>query len=85
MWKAGGYAVSFNPDGGVRERDTFTCEHCNCVVSVAPKSNPDDFGSMCRICMRMVCLRCAGLGCTPFEKKLEMIEARDRARRSYGI
>lgn len=85
MRNAGGYAVLFGPDGGVTERDTFTCFHCNSVVYVKPKSNPDDFGSMCRLCMKMVCQRCANFGCTPFEKKLEQIEARDRARRSYGI
>ena len=85
MLRSGGYAVLVDPDLGVVERDTFTCSHCNSVVYVKPKSNPDDFGSMCRICMKMVCQRCANLGCTPFEKKLEQAEARDRARRSYGL
>jgi len=79
----GGYAVLIDPDKGIVERDTFTCNHCNTVVYIKPKASPDDFGSMCRLCMKMVCRRCANYGCTPFEKKLEAIEARDRARRSY--
>ena len=85
MRLAGGYAFSFDPDGVRQECDTFTCYHCNSVVHVKPKSNPDEFGSMCRVCMKMVCQHCAKLGCTPFEKRLEQMEKRDRALRSYGI
>jgi len=85
MRNPGGYGVIFDPVFGTKETDSFTCFHCNSVVFVKPKTNPDDFGSMCRLCMKMVCQRCANFGCTPFEKKMEIAEARDRARRSYGI
>lgn len=85
MRNAGWYSILSDPVEGVTETDGFTCHHCNKVVAVKPKTNPDDFGSMCRNCMKMVCPGCANLGCTPFEKKLESIEARDRALRSYGF
>lgn len=84
MRSPGGYGLLSSPEG-MTERDTFTCHHCNSVVLVKPKTNPDEFGSMCRLCMKMVCKRCANLGCTPFEKKLEMLEKRDIALRSYGV
>lgn len=81
MRNAGGYAVISDPEMGLSEADTFTCCHCNRVTVVKPKSSPDEFGSMCRLCMKMVCAKCAGQGCTPFEKRLEAIEAEDRKRR----
>ncbi len=85
MRNAGWYSVMVDPFNGSTEAEGFVCSHCNSVVAVKPKSSPDDFGSMCRNCMRMVCAKCANFGCTPFEKKLEIVEARDRALRSYGI
>lgn len=84
MRNAGGYLFSFDVDGIRQETDTFTCAHCNKMVIVKPKCDPDDLGGMCRLCMKMVCPTCVDLGCTPFEKRLEAIEKRDRARRSYG-
>lgn len=85
MLKPGGYAMVFGPLGIERECDTFTCAHCNRVVHVKPKCNPDELGGNCRLCMKMVCPKCVDLGCTPFEKTLEKWEARGRALRSYGI
>lgn len=85
MRNAGGWICITDPEFGVTEFDAFTCFHCNSVVKVVPKADMDRTGSMCRNCMRMVCARCATMGCTPFEKKLEAWEARDRALRSYGI
>ena len=86
MHKPGGYAISFGLWGDKHECDTFTCHHCNSVVHVKPKCNPDDLGGMCRLCMKMICPRCVDLGiCDPIEKKLERMEARDRALRSYGF
>lgn len=100
MRNPGGYTFITSPEGvtinfdrfrceklpqGVFEADTFTCIHCNRVMHVKPKANMDEFGSMCRNCMKMVCPTCANGSCTPFMKKLEEIERRDRALRSYGL
>lgn len=81
MRKAGGYAVIIDPDAGLTEIDTFTCGHCNGITHVKARASPDEIGSMCRLCMKMVCVKCASHGCTPFEKRLEAIEAEDRKRR----
>jgi hypothetical protein len=86
MRNPGGYAFSFDPIGVRQEADTFTCNHCNRVVVVKPKCDPADLGGMCRLCMKMICPDCVNIGsCDPMEKKLERIEASDRARRSYGF
>ncbi len=85
MRKPGGYATWTGPEG-LTERDTFTCNHCNGVVFVKPNCPVTEAPDMCRMCMRMVCARCAdaqarGGGCVPFERQCEQIEARDRFHR----
>ncbi len=79
----GGYLVITDPNAGtVKERDTFTCFHCNNIVIVEYKADPESLGGFCRLCMKNVCKNCLGQGCLPFEKKLEQMEAQDRFRRS---
>lgn len=70
---------------GLHEADTYTCEHCNRIVHVKPGAIPEELGSMCRNCMKMVCPSCAPKGCLPWLKQLEFSERRDRALRSYGF
>lgn len=100
MRNPGGYAMIVSPDSqrvnfdhlrceqvnaGTYEADTFTCHHCNRVVHVKAKAPLDEFGSMCRNCMKMVCPACADGGCTPFLKKLEQEEERDYLRHQYAM
>jgi hypothetical protein len=82
MRNAQGYATITSPNG-VAECDTFTCNHCNSVTHVKPKMDPAALGGLCKMCMRLVCSKCVGNACLPFEKKLEIEEARYHARRSY--
>ena len=83
MRKDGGYLV-INSAFGMSEMSTFTCTHCNKVVAVKTKANPDDIGGFCYCCMKMVCPQCVGKPCDPVEKKLERAEASYHARRSYS-
>lgn len=101
MRNPGGYATIISPDksvvyfdqirrrevvgAGQSEVDTFMCCHCGSHTHVKPFAPMDEFGSMCRRCMKMTCPRCANGPCIPFEKQLEMDEHRDRVLRSYGI
>lgn len=66
----------------VVECDTFTCAHCNTVVFVPPRAAPAESGGFCRLCMKLICGPCSDHGCTPFEKKLEAMEAREAWRRA---
>lgn len=82
----GGYMIITDPHSRepVKERDTFTCFHCNNIV-IIDKAVPDTLGGFCRLCMKNICTHCADHGaCTPFEKKLEQMEAQDRFRRALG-
>lgn len=97
-----GYARLFDPDPkgeqprtghqGVAslqqcgEADTFTCNHCQAIVHVAPRCDPADLGGLCKQCMKLVCPQCHASGrCVPWEKQMEQAEARAAARRSYGF
>jgi len=70
---------------GIHETDTASCNHCNRVIHIKPFMDPADMGGLCKICMKFECPKCLGKGCTPFEKKLEIIENRERILRSYGL
>jgi hypothetical protein len=94
---AGGYFQIVGP--GACEADTITCRHCQHIVAVKPGSATtvyliphrdgrwtEEPGAFCRSCMGPICLRCHDAGtCTPFERKLEAMEARGRFLRSIGL
>ncbi len=81
--RAQGYACIIDPDNGMRETDTHTCSHCQRLVHTPVNKKIEEVGDFCRGCMKVICLNCAGKGCTPFMKKLEAEEARYHALRSY--
>ncbi len=84
MRRPQGYAVLSAPERIV-ECDTFTCGHCQHIIHIPPRSNPEDLGGLCKVCMRLICPACLPKGCMPFEEKLKKMEARGRALRSYGL
>jgi hypothetical protein len=83
MPRAQGYATLFDPDCGIKETDTHTCAHCGRVVHTPVNKKIEEVGDFCRNCMKVICLNCAGRGCTPLMKKIERMEERYRARRFY--
>lgn len=82
-----GYGTMTGPCGTVTyEADTATCRHCNYVWFVRTTRGKDASpGGWCGMCSAMICDRCAGQPCKPFEKRLDEMEARDRSLRSMGI
>lgn len=90
MTQSKGYAQLVDPDAGKKESDVLTCSHCQRVVLIRPFAALEDSGGFCRACMKFVCPDCEkaraeGAPCIPFEKKLDEIEAAERARQSYGV
>jgi hypothetical protein len=86
-----GYAVWTDPNLGVaKERDTFTCSHCNNIVFVKPQASATDMGGWCGMCAKAICKFCVTNSereqgkCLPFEKKMEAMERRDRLLRAVG-
>ena len=91
-----GFGQVIDPDRAIVEFDTVGCGHCSALIRVKPGSALTTYvfrdprtgqlhevmGAACRVCMRAVCLPCEVVGtCTPFERRLERLEARDRSRR----
>lgn len=71
---------------GTLEYDTFSCGHCGSVRHVRPREDPANTGGLCKQCMKLICPHCLQTGrCDPLEKKLERMEKRDIALRSYGV
>jgi hypothetical protein len=67
-------------DGKTTVFPTFTCNHCQ---RITPKPRGGEDSGFCMSCFRPVCLRCGALNvCTPWEKQMERMEARARARAS---
>ena len=75
-----GYATLIEPMG-TKERDTFTCVHCNSVRHIKPFQ---DFNS-CKKCFGPVCETCYGKDCVPIEKWLEAQEDPRAHVRLYGV
>ncbi len=76
--KPGGYGELILDGVMERENDTYTCCHCNRIVRV--NTDASNVGEWCRMCGQLACQkkRCSPAlnGCGPFEKKLEVYEAR---------
>lgn len=97
MRNAGGYgqlichderAVAWDSNNRTvgRECDTFSCKHCNRVVFVNSREMAADIGGFCKCCTGLICGPCVDAGtCTPLEKRLQEMERRADALRSYGM
>jgi len=82
MLRPQGYAVISEPGKADEVRESITCTHCNCIVFLKPRQPPPGF---CRLCYNHLCEACTTKGvCTPFEKRLEEMEARERFHRAVG-
>jgi hypothetical protein len=76
LLRPGGYAVIRHDDGRVQEFDTYTCYHCQAIVTLHPGKVPD--GGGCHMCCKPICGPCVDLGrCTPFERRIEQEETKD--------
>lgn len=60
-----GYHVEYSVerDGGAKENDTYTCQHCGKIILVKDRDQPQ---AVCRRCDGMVCEECSPRGkCHP--------------------
>lgn len=84
MKKAGYLLIA--SESGTTENDTFGCAHCNRVVVTKAGRPAEESGGWCLHCSKCICHGCATVGrCTPFEKKLDLIEKRAHSLRSMGF
>ena len=81
---ASGRGVEASPDG-TKYEDFFRCYHCQRTVFVRPRQDPTELGGLCKSCMHLICPTCVGKVCTPWEKAMERMEARQRFLNSAGL
>lgn len=70
-----GYMIITDP-AGVFEADTLQCVHCNCHYVVRPGSGKRR--GWCTLCAGTTCGAAPCISCTPFEKRLDAFERRER-------
>jgi hypothetical protein len=70
-----GFSLVTDGWGVETKEDTFACRHCQRIVFVRPRQDPNEF--FCRGCMAPICPACANAPCEHFERKLERSEATD--------
>ena len=80
-----GYVSSSGPDQSY-EADTVQCAHCGKHYEIRPRESPSAAGGYCGRCAAPICTRCGvtmgrTLKCAPFERRLEITERADVARR----
>lgn len=75
--KPGSFVESTGPYGTVEEHAS-TCAHCQRITTFPNLKVMHQYIEVCRSCMRMICLECAGKPCRPWEKEMERQEARGR-------
>jgi hypothetical protein len=70
-----GYALITDPANGMpEEQDSLTCGHCGSVKWMKPFQSGEAMGGHCTCCDKFICLACVGKGCTPMQKRLELME-----------
>jgi len=77
--------VEVSGPSGTTVYETFTCCHCNEIHRVPP-ANAKEM-AFCHKCGARECVPCAkklGGRCTPFEKRIEAMEARGRMLAAIG-
>lgn len=78
-----GSVVEFRDEiGNLTENYGSVCAHCQRLTMMTSQREVSEKTDLCRQCMRLVCLHCAGKGCTPWEKQMEAQEHRGRFRQA---
>ena len=83
--KPGSVGLLFDPETGLVETHCSVCSHCQRISEFPSLRKMHEHVDVCRTCMKLVCLECAGKPCLPWEKQVEYMEARDRLFRDLGL
>jgi len=73
-FEPGALGEYFDPVGGVTTSYSSTCSHCQKGTDFPSKRKMMDYVEICRGCMKLICLECAGKPCFPYEKRADQME-----------
>jgi hypothetical protein len=83
--KPGGIFEAFTPEG-YSITETCTCGHCQAIIDVHRGASGPELPAICYNCQKFICPRCRKLDvCTPWEKQMEIQEARARLFKDIGL
>ena len=84
--KPGGINIVFDPVFGEVESHSSTCSHCQKITDFPSRRKMMQYVEVCRGCMKLICLDCAGKPCRPYEEEAERqeLEHKIRARLERG-
>jgi len=74
-FKPGGLSQSFDETGRCTEVHSSTCSHCQHITDFPSMKEMHEHVDICRSCMKLVCLGCAGKPCVTWLKQCEIEEA----------
>jgi hypothetical protein len=63
--------------------ETSTCAHCQIITDIPHRRKMMDYVDICRSCMALICLQCAGKPCLPAMKRIEMAEEKAYRAQQY--
>lgn len=78
-FKPGGLSQVFGPLE-CNSMHSSTCSHCQKITDFPSMKVMQNYVEMCRGCMKLICLDCAGKPCRPWEKECERLENEQRLR-----
>lgn len=87
-FRAGGIGQYFedsNWNGKLVEVHASTCSHCQHQTEYPSQKRMMDYVEICRGCMKLICLGCAGKPCVPFEAEAERQEQLARLQQRIQI
>jgi hypothetical protein len=67
--------------GNLKEVHHSSCAHCQTGTEFPSMKEMMNYVEICRGCMKLICLECAGKPCRPWEKECERQEMEGRLRR----
>jgi hypothetical protein len=71
--------------GKPREVHASTCAHCTHITEFPSRKVMTDHVEICRGCMKLICLRCAGQPCRPAEAEADRVEREARLGRKIEM
>ena len=78
--KPGSIGQLFMPGESTLEVHSSTCAHCQYITEIPSMRKMHEHVDVCRNCMKLICLRCAGKPCFPWMKIVDYMESRDAAK-----
>jgi len=80
--KPGSVGQLFMPGEDVVEVHASTCAHCQHITEFPSMRKMHEHVDVCRNCMKLICLECAGKPCVPWMKIVDYYESKEQSKQN---